>query len=918
MTSLHSPLRLEALCATGLLDPASEEAFDRLTRLGALILRVPVALVSLVEDDREFFKSSVGLEGTLATDRVLPLSHSFCQYVVASGEALVVEDALSHPLLRDNPSILKHHVRAYAGVPLVMPDGNTLGTFCVADRVPRTWTAGDIRVLTDLAAAAVTEIVLRGEIAERTRMEEASARLLHALEIEQHRVMSLFEDAPAFIATVRGPEHRFEMANRAYHKLVGSRELIGKPLTEALPEAVEQGWVEVLDRVLETGVPFSAIGARLVLQNQANAQPDERFADLECQALVDPDGSRVGIVFHGVDVTEQVRAANTVSENEERYRALFDNNPLPMWVYECETLRFVAVNSAAIAHYGYSRDEFYAMTLPDIRPASDAEFVRLSARSAGYAETHYRQLRHQLKNGTIIDVDITARPINFGNRPSRLVLAHDVTDRSRAETALRESEAQLRLALDVANLIVWERDLATDSVSSRVLPRNLSGVEPAPASFGSHAAFLAVVHAEDRDRVARVHADAVERRGELSIEFRVTMSDGSLRWKQTAARVLLDAGGRAVRMIGVSRDVTDRVALEGQLRHAQKMEAVGQLAGGIAHDFNNLLTVITAGVIFAREALPPDAPVASELVMVGEAAARAGRLTRQLLAFSRKQVLQPELVDLNRVIRGVEPMLRRLIAEDIHILVIPGCAQAVVFADPGQLEQVLVNLAVNARDAMPEGGRVAIETTSVTLTAEDAARSGGDGAPGPYVRLIVRDTGVGMDDATMARAFEPFFTTKGPGHGTGLGLATVYGIVQQSGGYLRVSSVPGVGTTFEIDLPHVAGVESPRAAESLAADSGQGSCTILLVEDEAPVRAIARRILARQGYTVIEAPNGREALRIAENYSGEFGIVVTDMVMPEMSGRAFADEFSALYPGVPVLFVSGYTDDEILDRKSVV
>ncbi len=788
MTHVHSQARLDALHDTGLLDSPSEEAFDRLTRLGATALGVPIALVSLLDGDREFFKSSVGLDGGSETNRSLPLSHSFCQHVVATGEPLVIDDALANPAFRDNPYVRDHGVRAYAGVPLVTPGGHALGTFCVIDRIPRQWAASDIRILTDLAAATVTEIVLRGEIAERTCIEQESARLLRALKLEQHRILSLFEQAPGFIATVSGPEHRFEMANRAYYQLVGFREIIGKPITEAFPEVAEQGFVAMLDKVLETGEPFNAVGARVLLQNRPDAEPDERFVDFACQPLVDADGTRSGIVFHGVDVTEQVRAAHTVTESEERYRLLFDGNPLPMWVYECESLRFVAVNTAALAHYGYTRDEFLSMSLTDIRTADHAVFVRQSAHDAGQGEHYVPRSQHRLKNGTAIDVDITSRPITFGNRPARLVLAHDVTDRA---------------------------------------------------------------------------------------------------------------------------------VLEAQLRQAQKMEAIGQLAGGVAHDFNNLLTVITGGVSFVREHFPQDTPIVEELTMVEEAASRAAQLTHQLLAFSRKQVLQPKLVDLNRIVRGVEPMLRRLIAEDIQIVIIARAASASVFADPGQLEQVLLNLAVNARDAMPNGGRLVIETGVLTVTADDAARVGAGNPPGAYVRLEVRDTGIGMNEATLARAFEPFFTTKGPGSGTGLGLATVYGIVQQSGGYIRVSSVLDCGTNFEIDLPFVDGVETLSSVESEAPRPARSSGTVLLVEDEAPVRAIARRILVRQGYTVIEAANGRDALLCAQGHEGKIDVVVTDMVMPEMSGRAFADEFSALNPDTPVLFVSGYTDDEILRRGAL-
>ncbi len=759
MSTAEFQNRVEFLNDTVPLDNSPEEAFDRLTRLSTLILGVPIALVSLVESEREFVKSEASVLDSSPSQGILPLSQSVCQLALGSGEPLVVVDARDHPLLRDDPAVAAYDVRAYAGVPLVTPDGRTLGTFCVMDHVPRQWTTNDVNVLKGLAAAAATEIALRNEIRERVRVQQESARLLQALQAEQGRVMALFEQAPAFIAAVNGPEHRFEMANRAYYQLVGLRDLIGKPLAEAIPETVEQGFVAMLDRVLDTGEAFSAAGARVVLQPRCDAEPDERFVDFACQPLTDPDGTRSGILMHGVDVTEQLRATNALRESEERYRLLFDSNPLPMWVYDAETLRFIAVNCSAVSRYGYSRQEFLAMTILDIRPAAAAEAVRVAAGVAGSGETFVPAQQHRFKDGTIIDVDITSRPIALGARACRLVLAVDVTDRRRAEAALRDSEAQLRLAIDVAEMVVWEHDLATGTVSSRAVPRNPDSSHLLAATLGTHDGFLSVVHQDDRERVRRTHEDAVRRAGEFSVEFRVIGLDGVIRWKQTSARVLLDDDGHPVRIIGVSRDVTDRIALEAQLRQAQKMEAVGQLAGGVAHDFNNLLTVITAGITFAREALPRDAAALEELAVVEEAAGKAARLTRQLLAFGRKQMLQPELLDINRIVRGVEPMLRRLIGEDVRIGTVPVAGLFLVFADPGQLEQVIVNLAVNARDAMPDGGTLTIETASVLLTDVEANARGVD-AQARYVRLTVRDTGMGMDDATLS-SFRTVFHNQG-------------------------------------------------------------------------------------------------------------------------------------------------------------
>jgi CheY-like chemotaxis protein len=343
------------------------------------------------------------------------------------------------------------------------------------------------------------------------------------------------------------------------------------------------------------------------------------------------------------------------------------------------------------------------------------------------------------------------------------------------------------------------------------------------------------------------------------------------------------------------------------------MEAVGQLAGGVAHDFNNLLTIIKVHAELLLDGVGPENPMHEDLQEIQKAGARAASLTRQLLAFSRKQLLQPRVLDLNAILAGLEPMLRRLISEDIRLVTRPAPELGRVSADAGQIEQVLVNLAVNARDAMPDGGTVTIETSDVELDAEFGRRRGANVPPGRYVRLAVSDTGVGMDESTRSRIFEPFFTTKEVGKGTGLGLSTVYGIVKQSNGFIWVSSRPGEGTTFEVHLPRV-GEPAPEEGSAPTIPAAAGSETVLLVEDEESVRSLARRILERQGYTVLEARHGQEALRAAAEHAGTIDLAMTDVVMPEMSGSELAHRLEAMRPGVRVLYMSGYTDDEIIRR----
>ncbi|MDD5309547.1 MAG: response regulator [Deltaproteobacteria bacterium] len=371
-------------------------------------------------------------------------------------------------------------------------------------------------------------------------------------------------------------------------------------------------------------------------------------------------------------------------------------------------------------------------------------------------------------------------------------------------------------------------------------------------------------------------------------------------------------GTRPGAVLGILRDITDRLSLEEQLRQSQKMEAIGRLAGGVAHDFNNLLSVILSYTDFALEGVRDGDPLRDDLCEIQQAGARAATLTRQLLAFSRRQMMQPQIIDLNGVAQGLESMLRRIIGEDIELAIELAPDLGAVKADPGQIEQVIMNLAVNARDAMAQGGRFTIETANVDLDAEYASRRLAV-TPGPYVMLAMTDTGCGMDEATKARLFEPFFTTKEMGKGTGLGLSTVYGIVQQSGGNIWVHSEPGRGTTFKVYLPREPGAARGVAPVTHPPPRPEGTETVLVVEDEEAVRNLARRVLQSAGYTVLTAANGGEALLTCEQHGKRINLMLTDLVMPQMNGRQLAMRLSSLHPKMRVLYMSGYADQAVVE-----
>jgi len=383
-------------------------------------------------------------------------------------------------------------------------------------------------------------------------------------------------------------------------------------------------------------------------------------------------------------------------------------------------------------------------------------------------------------------------------------------------------------------------------------------------------------------------------------------------------------GDRTLGVVVVFADVTPLVRaeearreLEEQLRQSQKMEMIGQLAGGIAHDFNNMLTVIEGYSEMLRSSLPPGSLESSAIEEIQQATERAAALTGQLLAFSRKQIMQPRILDLNVVVGGMDRMLRRLIGEQIELATVLSPGPCRVTADQGQLEQVLLNLAINARDAMPSGGRLTIKTATVELDAE-AVHPHPDAHPGPYVLLSVSDTGHGMDTATQARIFEPFFTTKEPGKGTGLGLSTVHGIVGQSGGFIAVDSAPGRGTMFKVYLLHAGGQAQPAEPPASLAEQPQGSETILLVDDQEEPRMLAQDCLLELGYRVLEARDGAEAVRLSHQHQGPIHLLLTDLVMPGMNGGELARRLAAERPGTKVLYMSGYTDDTIVKLSVLV
>jgi len=722
--------------------------------------------------------------------------------------------------------------------------------------------------------------------------------------------------------------------------------------------------------------------------------------------------------------------------SDKHYELLFAANPMPMWVFALEDGRFLAVNGQACTHYGYSEEEFLAMTIADIRPQdANAQLTQIRSKAPS-GHRAFGVWKHCKKDGTLIDVEVTSDDIVFDGQPARLVLANDVTERTRAEAALRRSQERFDYVTKATEDAVWDWDLVEKKIWWNSSLRTLFGLAEADVRDTIEWA-RSRMHPDDRDQVANSMAAAIKSDAkQWTSEYRFLRGDGTYAFVMDRGFVIRDARGRAVRAVGaitdlserkrredtlreqaalldkasdailvrgmdhrirywnnaaerlygipreqalgrfveeivlpmepavfqaadaqvfesgewsgrlrqtsadgraivvdghwtllsddkgrpsgvfkIHTDVTERMELEGRLAQSQKLEAVGQLTGGIAHDFNNLLTVIIGSADTLMEELTERPQLASLVDMIRSAGERGAELTNHLLAFARRQALEPKTVHPDHLIDGMRTLLRRTLGENIELEIGHGSDISTVSVDPAQFESALLNLCINARDAMPAGGRLMIETAEVVLD-QNYADQRVDVTPGAYVQISVSDTGTGMRPEDAARAFDPFFTTKPRGMGTGLGLSMVYGFTKQSGGHVAIYSELGHGTVVKLYLQKAGG-----AAQRIAPDevdiAGSSGESILLVEDDDLVRAHALRLLDDLGYRVTAARNGPEALELLRKGT-PCDLLFTDVIMPGgMTGPKLAEAARALRPKLRVLYTSGYTENAIVHHGRV-
>jgi len=719
-----------------------------------------------------------------------------------------------------------------------------------------------------------------------------------ALRQSQDRYRSLFEDSKdAIFLTSR--EGRFLDVNQAGLDLFGYSRQELKGLT------VLQLYANPDDRARFQKAIEEAGAVRAYETKFRKKNGTEIDCTLTSSVERTADGTVLG--YQGIirDVSELKRATELLKAERERLFSIL--NELPAFVdlhAPDHTIRFA--NRSFRQNFGDPEGRFcYEVLHGRDKPCEECPTFRVfETRIPQSLEwTHAKGLTYQIYHYPFYDVDGSLLVLELGL---------DITDRKRAEQALRESEVKYRELVENANSIIVRVDPQGRITFFNEFAERFFGYSK-DEIFGRHLVGTIVPETEGsgRDLAAMIEDIILHPERYASNENENVKRNGERVWVSWTNRPLFDADGRLVEILGIGNDVTQRRKLEEQYRQSQKMEAVGRLAGGIAHDFNNLLTVIIGYSELLSSGLAKNDPLRLNAQEIQKAGERAASLTRRLLVFSRKQILLPRVMDLNQVIRDMETLLGRLIGEDIELVTALSPGLGSVKADPGQIEQVIMNLVVNARDAMPEGGRIRVETADMDL---DGIYVSGeqDLVAGPYVMMAMSDTGVGIDSRILPQIFEPFFTTKEEGKGTGLGLPMVYGIVRQSGGHLRVFSRPGQGTTFQVYLPRIdEAVESP-SPEPAPAEALKGSGVVLLAEDEESVRSILRLTLQSHGYFVLEASSGEEALQVCTQHPGRIDLLVTDVVMPGMNGPSLAERMACLQPGIRVLFLSGYTDGAVL------
>ena len=700
----------------------------------------------------------------------------------------------------------------------------------------------------------------------------------------------------------RPADYRFLAVNPSFERMTGLKavNIVGHTVRDIMP-GTEQYWIDRYGKVALTGEPA-------YFENYAG----EIGKYFEVTAYR-PAPNRFACIF--TDITGRKLAEAAIRESEEKFSTAFENAPILMIITSIEDGTIMDINAAVTKLTGFTREEAIGRKTHELGWIKPEERTHLVQELEETGSTEDREIEAQDRNGKKIQCLVFRKVITISGHKRLLTLAQDITERKQAQDAVRESEAVFRMIFTQSPV-----GAAIVSLDKKFINTNL--------------AFCKYLGYSEKELIGKTIADVtypddlekgmpelkmmMEGKSEsANMEKRYLRKDGKVVWGDLTISLVRSANNTPLYFIPIIQDITGRKLaeeekekLQAQLFQSQKMESIGRLAGGVAHDFNNMLGVILGRTQMALDRIDPSHPLHDDLAEIQKAAERSADITRQLLAFARRQTVTPVLLDVNRTVTDMKKMLQRLIGENINLICIPGRDLWPVRMDPGQIDQILANLCVNARDAIEGVGKVTLETQNVVIDEASCADQG-DCSPGDYVLLTVSDDGCGISPELHAHLFEPFFTTKEIGKGTGLGLATVYGIVKQNRGFITVESAPGQGTTFNIYLPrHITG-KDPAQATAPGRPEAQGHETILLVEDEPAILKLTTIMLERLGYTVLPAGRPGEAIHLAREHAGTIHLLMTDVVMPEMNGRDLAKNLLSVYPDIKRLFMSGYTADII-------
>ena len=740
--------------------------------------------------------------------------------------------------------------------------------------------------------------------AEHKRANEQLAENQEILSLLMH-----YSPIYTYIKDVSATQSRVLVASENFQQMVGvpGSQMANKTMEELFPP-------EFAAKISADDWAVVSNGKVLKLDEELNGKS---YITIKFPIIRD---GRTLLAGYTIDVTERRLAESALRQRESYLSAIIENQPGLVWLKDAES-RFLMVNKTFAATCGLETPEqVVGKTDLDIWPQEVAEKYRADDHRTMHSAAPFTDEESIPVQGQIRWFETFKKSVfdDKGNPIGTTGYSRDITERKQAEEELSKRESLFRSITENAFDMISLLDM--NGCYTYCNPSYTHSLGYKFDELRGRSA-LDLLHPDDRSDIQKALQDTREGKVDsYHFETRVLHKDGSFKWVNHRASVLLDANRTPMQILVMGTDVTahkleeeQKEKLEAQLLQAQKMESIGRLAGGVAHDFNNMLGVIMGHAELALENTPPSQPIHSDLQEIRKAAERSAGLTKQLLAFARKQTAAPKILHLNETVEGMLQMIQRLIGEQIELKWNPGADIGPVKMDPSQIDQILVNLCVNARDAIGSGGRIQIETRNQVF--DETACTGHVGIrPGEYVRLSVRDTGCGMDAETIAQIFEPFFTTKGLGKGTGLGLATVYGIVKQNHGMIDVQSTPGQGTTFHVYLPRH-GLVSSSQPESAAPSSHKPSAeTILLVEDEPAILTMTKNMLQRQGYTVLAAGSSGEAIRLAQDHAGRIDLLVTDVVMPEMNGRDLARTLHSLCPNIKRLFMSGHTADVLANH----